>query len=220
MRIPYIDIHTHHSGKSEEIISLRNLFLQEIDIGEEISFPFSTAIHPWHADKFETAEVGQMLQNLYSQKNLMAIGETGLDKISRVENELQKKVFKLQIDFAEAYHKPIIIHAVKSWNLLIPILKKIKVPVILHGYSEGLPLTRELIDLGCYFSLGKSILNPSARFQEAIQIIPASSLFLETDESLIPIGEIYQKMAELLNLSLDLLMKSIYNNFTSLFHLS
>ena len=220
MRIPYIDIHTHHSGNSEEIISLRNLFLQEIDITEEISFPFSAAIHPWHADKFETAEVGQMLQNLYSQKNLMAIGETGLDKISRVENELQKKVFKLQIDFAEAYHKPLIIHAVKSWNLLIPILKKIKVPVILHGYSEGLPLTRELIDLGCYFSLGKSILNPSAIFQETIQIIPASHLFLETDESLIPIGEIYQKMAELLNLSLDLLMKSIYNNFTSLFHLS
>ena len=218
MRIPYIDIHTHHSGNSEEVISLRSLFLQEIDSTVEITFPFSTAIHPWHSDKIGIGEVGTMLEDLCSQKNLIAIGETGLDKICAVDLELQKKVFAIQIDFAEKYHKPIIIHTVKSWNELIPLFKQIKVPIILHGYSAGLTLTKQLTDLGCYFSFGKSMLNPPARLLEAIQLIPLTRLFLETDESLIPIEQVYQKMADTISLPLDLLKKRIHNNFTALFH--
>ena len=218
LEIPYIDIHTHHPVDSEEIIAIQSLFLQDIDLANEIDNPFSTAIHPWHADKFDSPDIEVMLNKLYTQKNLIAIGETGLDKICAVDYELQNKVFALQINYAETYQKPLIIHAVKSWNQLIPIFKHIKVPVILHGYSEGLPLTRELIDLGCYFSLGKSILNPSPRFLEAIQVIPVSNLFMETDESLVTIEEIYQKMADSLNLSLELLKIHIHNNFTVLFH--
>ena len=217
MRIPYIDIHTHHSGNSEEIISLRSLFLQDIDSTVEITFPFSTAIHPWHSDKIGIAEVGTMLESLCSQKNLIAIGETGLDKICAVDFELQKKVFAIQIDFAQKYHKPIIIHAVKSWNELILLFRRIKVPVILHGYSEGLTLTEQLIGFGCYFSLGKSVLNPSARFKESLKIIPLTSILCETDDSAIPIGEIYRKVASLLNVQIDFLKNQVYENYSTIF---
>ena len=218
MEIPYIDIHTHHPVDSEEIIAIRSLFLQDIDSTDEITFPFSTGIHPWHADQFEISEIATMLENLYSQKNLIAIGETGLDKICAVDLELQKKVFALHVKFAEVHQKPLIIHAVKAWNELIPLFRQIKVPIILHGYSGGLTLTRQLIDLGCYFSFGKSILNPTARLLDAIQIIPVSNLFMETDESLVAIEEIYQKMADSRNVSPDLLKIRTHNNFTTLFH--
>lgn len=218
VKIPYIDIHTHHPRKSEEVITVQSLFLQDIDPHSKINAPFTTAIHPWHSDNFELGQIRKMVENLITNQMLIAIGETGLDKLCKADYGHQKKVFNLQVDYAESCHKPLIIHAVKSWNELLTVFRKIKVPVILHGYSQGVPLTRQLIDLGCYFSIGKSIMNPSPGFLDAIQIIPLSNMFLETDESLMPVEGIYHKMAETINLPPELLKIQIYTNFTNLFN--
>ena len=217
MKVPFIDIHTHHPCNSEEVIAVQSLFLQDIDFNDEIDFPFSAAIHPWHAQRFNINEASLILEKLIVQKKLIAIGETGLDKVCTACFQLQKKLFELHLDFAEAHHLPLIIHSVKAWNDLISSLKHAKTPCILHGYSEGITLTKELIDLGCYFSFGKSLFQISPRIQEAIQIIPFTSLFLETDESTVPIEEIYQQMAKTVDLSVNTLKSQIDKNFNTLF---
>ena len=217
MKTPFIDIHTHHSGNSDQVITVQNLFLQDIDFSLEINFPFSAAIHPWHSDGFEVNEVTNMLDKLSMQKKLLAIGETGLDKACAADSNQQKRIFELQIDFAEAHHKPLIIHAVKSWNDLTRYFKRAKVPVILHGYAGSLILTRQLIELGCYFSIGKSVMRLTPKQMEVIQIIPMTSLFLETDESHIPIDEIYLQLSKVINLSIDTLKNQIQENFNSVF---
>lgn len=217
MKTPYIDIHTHHSGISEQVIAVQNLFLQEIDLSSEIKFPFSAAIHPWHSDGFMLKEVSHMLEKLTTQKKLLAIGETGLDKVCKADYNKQLKIFELHLNFAEANHKPLIIHAVKSWNDLTRYFKRAKVPVILHGYTGGLILTRQLIELGCYFSIGKSVMRLNPDQQQVIQLIPLSSLFIETDESQIPIEEIYLQISGILDLSLDTLKTQIQKNFNFIF---
>jgi len=217
MSIPFIDIHTHHPVYTEGIISIPSLFLQDIDIQNVPNKYFSAAIHPWHASNFTTLTIRTMLENLIMQPGLIAIGETGLDKVCKADYQQQKLVFELHLEFAKNYHKPLIIHAVKSWNELIEYFKLTKVPLILHGYSEGIVLTRQLINLGCYFSLGKSVLQISPRFREAIQIIPLDSLFLETDDSLTTIIEIYQEVSAILGLSVEELKNQIYKNFNRLF---
>ena len=217
MSIPFIDIHTHHPVYTEGIISIPNLFLQDIDIQNVPNKYFSAAIHPWHASNFTTLTIRTMLENLIMQPGLIAIGETGLDKVCKADYQQQKLVFELHLEFAKNYHKPLIIHAVKSWNELIEYFKLTKVPLILHGYSEGIVLTRQLINLGCYFSLGKSVLQITPRFREAIQIIPLDSLFLETDDSPTTIIEIYQEVSAILGLSVEELKNQIYKNFNRLF---
>jgi len=217
MSIPFIDIHTHHPVYTEGIISIPSLFLQDIDIQNVPNKYFSAAIHPWHASNFTTLTIRTMLENLIMQPGLIAIGETGLDKVCKADYQQQKLVFELHLEFAKNYHKPLIIHAVKSWNELIEYFKLTKVPLILHGYSEGIVLTRQLINLGCNFSLGKSVLQISPRFREAIQIIPLDSLFLETDDSLTTIIEIYQEVSAILGLSVEELKNQIYKNFNRLF---
>ena len=157
-----------------------------------------------------------MLENLITQKNLIAIGETGLDKACTADYKIQKWLFELHLEFAQTHNIPLIIHAVRSWNELLPIIKKATIPCILHGYSEGAQLTRQLIDFGCYFSVGKSIMEPSTRFQEALKLIPPASLFLETDESPVPIEEIYHQMAKTLNMPLEILKIQINENFNTL----
>ncbi len=217
LKIPFVDIHAHRPRKSEEVITVQSLFLQDIYSNDQINIPFSAAIHPWHAADFKPSEVTAMLENLITQKKLFAVGETGLDKVCTADYQQQKRIFEIHIDFAETQHKPLIIHSVRSWNELISSLKRVKVPSILHGYSEGLPLTRQLIEMGCYFSLGKSALHPAPRFIEAIKIIPLTSLFLETDETGKPIEKIYQEISSILNHPLELLRNQIYSNFITLF---
>lgn len=215
--IPFIDIHTHNPVDSAEIKSVTGLFLQDIELQKNPNTLFSAAVHPWHATKFHTDQVLQLLENGLRQPGFIAVGETGLDKKCNADYHQQKSIFKLHIEFAENHHKPLIIHTVKSWNDLTGTIKPIKVPVILHGYSEGIELTKQLINLGCYFSLGKSVLKMSPRLREAIKIIPHSVLFLETDDSLVDIREIYEEVSSILELSTDELKIQIYRNFNSLF---
>jgi len=215
--IPFIDIHTHHSLDSKEIISVQSIFLQDIDSKNEIKTPFSAAIHPWHATKFSFEQVSVMFENLTNQPGLIAIGETGLDKICTADYQQQKRLFELHLKYAENHHKPIIVHAVKSWNELIVYLKHSKLQFILHGYSEGTELTKQLIDLGCYFSVGKSVLKITHRFREALQIIPPTSLFLETDDSFVNIREIYHEVSKILDVPFDQLKIQINKNYKNLF---
>ena len=219
MSTPFIDIHTHHPLNSEEILSVPSLFLQDIDFKKVINNPFSAAIHPWHAAEFLPGQVRTMLEALIKQPGLIAIGETGLDRICTADFQQQKLLFELHLEFAENQHKPLVIHAVKSWNDLIPYLKKAKVPYILHGYSGGTELTKQLIDLGCYFSVGKLVLQMTPRFREAFQLIPLTSLFLEADDSPSDIREIYQKASEILNIPLDSFKIQLNQNFKDLFNL-
>jgi len=219
VNIPFIDIHTHHPMNSEEILSVPSLFLQDIDFKNVINTPFSAAIHPWHAAKFFPEQVRAMLDALIEQPGLIAIGETGLDRVCTANFQQQKLLFELHLEIAENHSKPLIIHAVKSWNDLILYLKKAKVPFILHGYTGGMELTKQLIDLGCYFSVGKLVLQMTPRFLEAFQLIPLTSLFLETDESSSDIREIYQKASEILNIPLDQFKIQLIQNFKKLFNL-
>jgi len=215
--IQFIDIHTHHSSNSEEIISVPSIFLQDIDSKDEIETPFSAAIHPWHATKFSFEQVSAMLENLLKQPGLIAIGETGLDKVCSADFQQQKLLFELHLKYAENHHKPVIIHAVKSWNELIVYFRRSKLQFILHGYSEGTELTRQLVDLGCYFSVGKSVLQITHRFREALQIIPLTKLFLETDNSFVNIQEIYHEVSKIIDVPLDQFKIQINKNYKNLF---
>lgn len=217
MDIPFIDIHTHHSLNSEEIISVPSFFLQDVDSKDEIEIPFSAAIHPWHATKFSFEQISAMLENLTNQPGLIAIGETGLDKICTADYQQQKLLFELHLKYAENHHKPVIIHAVKSWNELIVYLRRSKLQFVLHGYSEGTELTRQLVDMGCYFSVGKSVLQITRRFREALQIIPLTKLFLETDDSFVNIEEIYHEISKNLDIPLEQLKIQIKKNYQNLF---
>ena len=216
MKIPLIDIHTHHPLDSDEIIPVESLFLQDINFQIPIKGFFSAAIHPWHAGLYSAQQVGDMLNHLTEQPGWIAIGETGLDKRCRADYLQQKILFELQLDFAIKHHKPVIIHAVKSWNDLIPYFKGANVPIVLHGYSGGPELTRQLIQLGCYFSIGNSLFNPSAQVRGSIRQIPFNLLFLETDDSQADIGSIYQEASKLLDCFTEELKIQINMNFIHL----
>ena len=141
-----------------------------------------------------------------------------MDKLIAVDFELQKEVFKKQIQLSEKYKKPLIIHCVKAHQEIIEIKKEVnpKQVWILHGFNKNKQLAESLLKNGIILSFGSAIIK-NKKLQEVLVELPISSLLLETDASELEIQEIYQKASEIKNSSLIDLQVAIYQNFKRIF---
>jgi len=211
-----IDIHTHRVKKTENIQVL-NVFAQDLPLVEP-DYLFSAGLHPWHIQKVNLEECFQAIDRAATQKNMLAIGECGLDRSITTDFALQEQCFKQQILITEKHCKPLIIHCVRAYSDLLKQKKASKsgLPWIIHGYRGNLETTLSLIKHDFYFSVGEQFLKDESK-QEIFRSIPLERLFMETDESELPIARIYSIAAQVLRMDENELTQIIANNFTSVF---
>lgn len=173
----------------------------------------SYGIHPWYI--YNVKEQMGRLRDLASGPGVVAIGEAGLDTLAESPMDVQKDVFLAQANLAEEMRKPLIIHCVKAWADLIACKKAVRpeMPWIIHGFRGNGELASQLARLGFYFSFGDRF-NPSA-----LRVAWPDSLFLETDDKSIDIREVYQHIAETLDIPEEKLRTQIAKNI-SIFHLN
>ncbi len=199
----FFDFHHHKSNNSYGIYNL--------DLGENFSEGnFSVGIHPKDIDE-NWQESLEKVKEISLQKNCLAIGECGLDALIGIDENLQKKVFEVQILWANEINKPVIIHCVKRFQELIPFQKLAKVPLIIHGFNKKKSVAEEMLKHGFYLSFGKSVLH-NLSLQTIVKDFPLEKMFLETDDADFDIAELYQKVAELKKISLEKLQKQISKN--------
>lgn len=213
----YIDLHTHQQQNDTNIYSIKSYCI--IDNNNiPIDKPFSVGIHPWDSEKFNFCHF-DTLRRISNKPNLLAIGEAGLDKFKGAEFQIQKKIFEFQAELAEKTKKPLIVHCVKYYNELIEIFDSIqpKSPWIIHSFSRDHHLAKELNKRGIYLSFGpillKSISNPYKYFSE----LEKQYIFVETDDSINSIQEIYQQAAELRGIEIEEMAEIIESNFIKCF---
>ena len=199
----FFDFHHHKSNNSYGIYNL--------DLGENFSeVNFSVGIHPKDIDE-NWQESLEKVKEISLQKNCLAIGECGLDALIGIDENLQKKVFEMQILWANEINKPVIIHCVKRFQELIPFQKLAKVPLIIHGFNKKKSVAEEMLKHGFYLSFGKSVLH-NLSLQAIVKDFPLEKMFLETDDADFDIAELYQKIAELKEIYLEKLQKQISKN--------
>ena len=213
--LSYIDIHSHHLHNSPEVLSIVNLRAGEEPPSCELPH-VSFGVHPWDSDKPERAV---SLDKIYHIKNLRAIGECGMDKLRGPNLELQKNLFVKHLAISEQIHKPLIIHCVGYFNELIALRRKdsYSQPWIIHGFRGHPQLARQLIDCGILLSFGEALFRANSKAIQALQTLQAEQWFLETDESKLPIKLIYQRAAEICQLSIEELLEQQHKNFISTF---
>ena len=131
------------------------------------------------------------LKKHLTDSRIVLIGECGLDKHSEASLEKQLQVFKLQIELSEKLCKPLIIHCVGCFNELFELKKKLKPAQrwIIHGFRAKPELAAQALKNGCSLSFGEHYNH------ESLALTPPDKLFVETDESLLPIEIIYKKIA-------------------------
>ena len=154
------------------------------------------------------------------EKRCLAIGECGLDKLSKVDFELQEEVFIEQIKIANHIQKPLIVHCVKAFNELINCLNlnDNTVPVIVHGFNNNENIARILVNQGVYFSFGKALLGYESNAAKAIKNVGRKNFFLETDDADISIKYIYKKASELLGIDEEIIKQQLQGNFEKVFN--
>lgn len=212
----HIDIHTHRLKKGKSIQVL-NIFAQDLSVDEH-NFFYSAGLHPWHIGKVNADDCFQAIELAAQQKNMLAIGECGLDRSISTDFILQEKYFRKQIELAKKHSKPLIIHCVRAYSDLLKLKKETKSDQtwIIHGYHGNLEITKNLVSHGFYFSVGERFLKDEAK-HEVLVAIPIDRLFLETDDSEISIEEIYSLAGNRQNVVPEKLAEQILDNFTRLF---
>ncbi|MDR0334222.1 MAG: TatD family hydrolase [Dysgonamonadaceae bacterium] len=206
------DIHTHQVllGNSDESYRscILNVYPFEFETAKELykQYAFSCGIHPWYSENSDMQMT--YLSKIASDPSIVAIGETGLDKLKGASFDVQIAVFKKHIELSEKLQKPVIVHCVKAWEDLIRVHRETKPtqPWIIHGYRGKPELTKQLIKEKLMFSVGEKINSQS------MPLIPIDSLFCETDEGEMNIQEVYFQVAKAVNMNVGTFAGKIAEN--------
>jgi len=151
-------------------------------------------IHPHQASQVNS-EVLNGLRDLSQHPKVVAIGETGLDYYrDRSPREVQRRVFRQELDLAADVGKPVVIHdrgadqdtmhIIRAWaGAICSSNGKLQSPLgVVHCFSGDLTLADELFGLGFYVSVAGPVTFPKARrLQESVSRLPLERLLVETD---------------------------------------
>lgn len=150
---------------------------------------YSVGIHPWNTDQLPPQWRAE-LEAAVRQPQVVAIGETGLDKLRGADIATQLNVFTEHVKLSEQLELPLILHVVRAYNEIINLRQQLNPSQkwIIHGFRGKPELARQLLDHGFDLSLGEHF-NPATA-----AIIPDDRLLFETDESALPISEIASRI--------------------------
>ncbi|MDO8551481.1 MAG: TatD family hydrolase [bacterium] len=154
----------------------------------------AVGIHPQQTDPENTSSLDKqinILRELAQKKEVVAIGECGLDfaPAPRGEKERtpqeQQFLFEEQIKLATELNLPIIVHSRKAAEQTMDILKKYfsasnKSNGVWHFYSGGKSKIKEVVNMGFYFGIDGNITYEEG-IQNVISEIPLEKIILETD---------------------------------------
>lgn len=140
-------------------------------------------LHPMFIDHHRDDHIGQ-LRDWVRREKPIAVGEIGLDfYLKHLDRERQCDIFKAQLDIAESAGLPVIIHARKSTEQVLHMLRQHpSVKGIVHSYSGSLEQASQLIKQNFKLGFGGPITwEGSKKLHRLIKGLPLESMVLETD---------------------------------------
>lgn len=143
-------------------------------------------VHPENAYPF-TKDDDDRLAAWTKGKNIVAIGEIGLDYYWEKDEEkrkLQRKMFVRQLALARDLDLPVCIHDREAHGDLMMILKTEgrKNRGVIHCFSGSWEMAKELLKLGWYIGVdGPLTYKNAAKLPEIVAKTPADRLLVETD---------------------------------------
>ena len=193
--------------------------MPRMDAGLPHEIYCSIGLHPWHIQEFNAENCLKKVEEFAAFKQVLAIGETGLDRKIQTPIEIQQSVFMEHIGISEKMSKPLVIHCIKAYSDIMQIRKskRWKMHWMFHWFNENLAIANEFINMNCYLSFGRSLFHPNGRNADVFRSLPLEYIFLETDDAEVTIENVYKKAAELKNISINELKQKINENFNKVF---
>lgn len=164
--VPGVDLETSRSA-----IELSRIY-------REVSA--AVGLHPEAQD-----EPLEPFRELVKDPSVKAIGEIGLDKLSKISLSEQGKRLCWFIELAINNNKPVILHVREYWDEMFAILRKypeLKNRAVIHCFTGGEKEAKMAEELGLLISVNAIITRPKlATTIDVIKSWPLEKLMLETD---------------------------------------
>ena len=148
---------------------------------------YATAgIHPHDAKSFDAQSISK-LRNLLKQKQVVSVGECGLDfdRDFSPRNK-QEECYKAQLELAIEVQKPLFLHERSAFNSFMNITKDYlpQLPkAVVHCFTGTLQEAKTYLDNGFYLGFTGAISDAKrfAHLKEVIQYVPLDRMMIETD---------------------------------------
>jgi TatD DNase family protein len=127
-----------------------------------------------------------MLRRALEREPYAAVGEIGLDRwVEGHCMELQIALFVEQWRLGCAYGRPITVHCLRAWGMLLDILQaEQRAPhgFLLHAYGGPVEMVPAFVALGASFSFSTAFIGPERAAKQApFRAVPLERLLIETD---------------------------------------
>ena len=201
----------------------------------------SAGIHPHEAQLADDAAYAK-LDGLLQQPEVIACGEIGLDYFyDHSPRDIQKSVFRRQMEIASGRKQPIIIHCrpsddnTNAWDDTLDLLEAEWKPTglggILHCFTGEWEHARRALDAGFLISFAGNITFPKAQpIRDAAVKVPLESILVETDAPFLApvpnrgkrnepafVREVAAKLAEVRGIGAELAASRTTENFHRFF---
>ncbi len=126
-----------------------------------------------------------IVEDWLSKKKFAAVGEMGIDMYwDKTFLEEQKIVFRRQVELANQYGLPIVIHTRNSFDIACELLKETKKESpcgIFHCFTGNADQAKRVIDMGFYIGIGGVVTFKNSGLDKTIAEIDLKNIVLETD---------------------------------------
>ena len=149
-------------------------------------FHTTVGYHPHNAKDFKS-EHFDLIDNYCKQKEIVAIGECGLDYYREYSSvDEQMFCFEKHLMIAKKNDMPIFLHERKAHKDFVSILKKYKDNInkaVVHCFTGDKSELKSYIDMDCYIGITGWIsdLSRGKHLHDIIKYIPKDRLMIETD---------------------------------------
>ena len=195
----------------------------------------SVGLHPHDADQW-TPDRWDHLMGLAEHSKVVAIGEMGLDfHYDNSPREIQREVFRRQINAAQALNKPIIIHDRDSDGETMAILDDEQAwqgrGVVYHCFTGTVDTMKAIVERGGYVSIPGIVTFKNAEsMREVATAVPMGRFFIETDSPFLTpvpfrgkrneparVGLVAEKIASLKGVDVETVAQASWDNASDFF---
>lgn len=188
-----------------------------------------------HPSEVKTSNLS-FIEKYVNHPKVVGIGEIGLDyHYGKEDKELQIDYFKKQIEIARKNNKTVVIHSRDAAEDTLKIIAENQdVNYVMHCYSYSVEMAKQLLKYHVLFGIGGVLtFKNSKELKKVVESIPLEYLLLETDSPWLSpepfrgqknepknVLLVAQKIAELQNISLEIVLKTTTQNAICQFDLN
>ena len=138
-------------------------------------------IHPESVNDYSQDDI-EFIKKHINDSKIVAVGEIGLDyHYSKDDRDKQIELFENQLEIAQRYKKPVIIHSREATQDTIEVINKYNVKGSIHSFSGSYETAMIYIKKGFVLGINGVITFKNSNLKDVIKRVGVENIIIETD---------------------------------------